>query len=104
MSNYFMKESARRGAFLQTVRPLFSQWVTTMEATSTGATASTRPDTTISVNETIMVFTEIKSGKTNGDAYMQASRGYEIATEALTKGNPNWLAHGAPTLLCCLDG
>ena len=103
MGNYFMKESARRGAFLQTVKPLFSRWVTTVETTSEGATASTRPDTTISVNGTIMVFIEIKSGKNNGDAYMQASRGYEIATEALPEGNPNWLAHGAPTFLCCLD-
>jgi len=104
MSNYFTGESDRRDAFLQAVKPLFSLWVTTKEATSEGATVSTRTDTTISINGTIMVFIEIKSGKNNGDAYMQASRGYEIATEELTKGNPNWLAHGAPTFICCLDG
>jgi hypothetical protein len=104
MGNYFIDEFARRDVFLQTVKPLFSRWVTTTEATTEGATASARIDLTISINETIMVLTEIKNGKQNGDAYMQASRGYEMATEALVEGNPNWLAHGAPTFLCCLDG
>jgi len=36
-----------------------------------------------------------KSGNNSGDAYMQASRGYEIATEELGEGNPNWLAMGS---------
>ena len=105
MGNYFVKESVRRRAFLETIQPLFSRWVMTMEATSEseseGATPSTQTDTIISINGTTIVLTGIKSGKKNGDAYMQASRAYEIATEEAT---PNWLARGAPAFICCLDG
>jgi hypothetical protein len=104
MGDHFTNEPARRNAFLQTIKPLFSRWMTAKEETSEGATPSTRIDTTISINGTIMVLTEIKNGKSNGDAYMQASRGYEIVTEALKEVNPNWLARGAPTFICCLDG
>jgi hypothetical protein len=104
MANYFIDEPARTHVFLQAINPLFSRWATTAEATSEEATASTRTDVTISIHGTIMVLAEIKNGKKNGDAYMQASRGYEIVTEALRKGNPDWLAHGAPAFICRLDG
>ena len=35
---------------------------------------------------------------------MQASRGYEVTTEALTENNPRFLARGAPTFISCLNG
>jgi diphthamide biosynthesis methyltransferase len=58
---------------------------------------------TISVNGITMVLIEIKNRK-KGDAYMQASRGYEVITEALTENKPNFVARGAPTFISCLNG
>jgi hypothetical protein len=104
MGDYFEDESARRNEFVKAIKPLFSRWITTTEVTAQGTTASTRTDATISEKETIMVLTEIKNGKSSGDPYMQACRGYEINTEALREKNPNFLARGAPTFICCLNG
>ena len=95
MVNNFDDEVARRGAFLRSIRPLFGQWTMPKGATWT--------DTTISVNETVMMLTEVKNGK-NGDAYMQACRRYEIITESLTEKNPIFLSCGAPAFIACLNG
>jgi hypothetical protein len=103
MGDYFDDEGARRHAFLQAIKPLFSQWTTTKGAALKGAATSTRTDATISTNGTTMVLIEIKNGK-NGDAYMQACRGYEITTQELTEKNPNFVACGAPTFILCLSG
>ena len=103
MGNYFDGEKARRDSFLQTIHPLFSRWITTKVATSQGVKASTRTDATISVDGITMALTEIKNGK-KGDAYMQASRGYEVVTEELAKTNSNFLARGAPMFISCLNG
>ncbi|PVF92683.1 hypothetical protein CPB86DRAFT_716993 [Serendipita vermifera] len=46
---------------------------------------------------------EIKNGKSGGDTYMQASRRYEMNTEALREGDPEFLACGAPAFICCLN-
>ena len=103
MGNHFDDEVARRGAFLQALSLLFGQWTMAKEVTAQGTTASTRTGTTISVNEIVMVLIEVKNGK-NGDAYMQASRGYELTTESLTEKNPTFLSRGAPTFIACLNG
>jgi len=100
MANHFDNEGARRSAFLQTTKPLFSQWSTD---TPQGETASARIDTTISVDGSTVLLIEIKKGK-EGDAYMQACRAYETTTEALKETNSNLLARGAPTLIACLNG
>ena len=65
--------------------------------------AYTQNDMTISVNGTIMLLIEMINGKTGGEVYMQACRGYKIATEALVEKNTNLLACGAPTFLLCLN-
>ena len=98
MGNHFDDEVARRDAFLQAIRPLFEQWTIEEEVTSKGVTAST-----VSLNEIAMMLIQVKNGK-NGDAYMQASRRYEIATESLTEKNPIYLSRGAPTFIACLNG
>ena len=103
MANPFDDEVARTGAFLRALQPLFGRWTMAKQVTSQEATASTRTDTTISVNGTTMVLTEVKNGK-NGDAYMQASRRYEITTESLKEKNPIFLSRGAPTFIACLNG
>ena len=103
MGDYFDDEGVRRHAFLQAIKPLFSEWITTKEATSKGAATSTRADVTISINGTAMVLIEIKNGK-NGDAYMQACREYEITTQELTEKNPNVVTCSAPTFILCLSG
>jgi hypothetical protein len=69
MGDYFVNELARRDAFLQTVEPLFSRWVTAPEAMSEEATEqeasldeaieSTRTCMTIPINETVMVLTSV---------------------------------------------
>ena len=103
MGNHFDDEVTRRGAFLRAIRPLFWQWTMPNEVTSQGATASTWIDTTISVNGTAMMLTEVKNGK-NGDAYMQGCRAYEVITETLTETNSIFLSRGAPTFIACLNG
>ena len=103
MGDCFDDEGARSHAFLQAIEPLFSQWITTQEAKSKGAATFTRADVTISINGTTLVLIEIKNGK-NGDAYMQACRGYEMTTQELTEKNPNFVACGAPTFILCLNG
>jgi len=103
MGTYFEHENARRDAFLRTIHPLFSRWITTEEVASQGVKVSTRTDVTLSVNGITMALTEIKNGK-KGDAYMQANRGYEVITKALAEKNPKFLARGAPTFISCLNG
>lgn len=103
MGDYFRSEDARRTAFLRIIEPLFSEWNTAKEVTLHGDMASRRTDATISVKGITMVLIEIKGG-TKGNAYMQASRGYEVTTEELTKKNPRFLARGAPTFIACLTG
>ncbi|PVF96185.1 hypothetical protein CPB86DRAFT_816556 [Serendipita vermifera] len=105
MGNYFDGESPRRTAFIQAIEPLFSRWMTINEATAQGIKASTRTDASILEKEkgVVMVLTEIKNGKVTGDAYMQASRGYEINTETLKEKHRDFLACGAPTFICCLE-
>ena len=104
MGDDFDDEDARRHAFLQATKPLFSQWITNKEAMSRGVAAYTRTDTTISVNGTTMALTELKNGKTGGEVYMQACRRYEITTEELAEKNPKFLERGAPTFILCLNG
>ena len=104
MANYFNTEDARRRAFLQATKPLFSQWITNEESISQVVAAYTRTNTTISVNGTTIVLIEMKNGKTNGEVYMQACRGYEITTEELEEKNPHFLKHGAPAFILCLNG
>jgi hypothetical protein len=104
MGNYFENEKTRRSAFSKAIKPLFSEWLAQKEVTAQGSTASTRTDSTISVYGITIVLTEIKNGKNGGDAYMQGSRGYEINTQELSEENPNFLACGAPTFICCLNG
>jgi hypothetical protein len=104
MGDYFVDEPTRTKKFIKIIKPLFSRWMTTTEVTSQGTTAPTRTGATISEKGTIMVLTEIKNGKSSGDPYMQACRGYEINTEALSKKKPNLSACGAPTFICCLNG
>lgn len=103
MGNHFNDEVARTGAFLRALQPLFGQWTMAKEVMSQESMASTRIDTTISVKGTTMVLIEVKNGK-NGDAYMQASRRYEVTTESLTEQNPIFLSRGAPTFIACLNG
>ena len=50
-----------------------------------------------------MVLIEIKNGK-EGDAYMQASRRYDLITEGFTKNHPNFVARGALPFISCLNG
>jgi hypothetical protein len=103
MPNYFETEDARTDAFLQATRPLFGQWKTAREVTWHGATALTRTDIIISVNGSPVLLMEVQNGK-EGDAYMQASRRYEIVTEASVKTNQDFLARGAPLFMACLNG
>jgi hypothetical protein len=98
MGDYFEDESTRRNAFIRAINPLFSRWMAAKETTSQGATA------TISEKGIIMVLIEVKNGKNDGDAYMQASRRYEINTEVLRDKHSDFLACGAPTFICCLNG
>ncbi len=102
MGDYFDDKIARRDAFLQAIDPLFSQWITTKEATSQGATGSMRTDVTISVNGIVLVLIEIKNERER-DAYMQASRGYEVITEASQEKFLRFLARGAPAFISCLN-
>jgi len=104
MGNHFDSERARRHSFLEATRSLFSQWTTVKESMSQGVAAYTRTDTAISVDGTSMVLIEMKNGKTGGEVYMQACRGYEITTEELVEKNPMFLEQGAPTFLLCLNG
>jgi hypothetical protein len=104
MGDYFDNEIIRRDAFLQAIEPLFSRWMTAKEVTSQGTAVSTRTDATISEKGITMVQTEIKNGKNSGDAYMQASRGYEVYTVTLQGKHPTFLSCGAPTFICCLNG
>ena len=105
MGNAFGNENDRRDAFFHAIRPLFSGWATAKGVSARGAIVSTRKDMTISSKGTSMVLIEIKNGK-DGDAYMQASRGYEVVTEELAKNKnkSNFVARGAPTFICCLSG
>ena len=82
-------------AFLQAIDPLFSQWITTKEATS-------RNDVTISVNGIVLVLIEIKNER-GRDEYMQASRAYEVITEAIPEKISRLLARGAPIFISCLN-
>jgi hypothetical protein len=100
MGDYFETEKDRKEAFLRAIRPLLSRWVMGI---SEGATAATGSDMTVSIQGVTMLLNEIKNTK-QGDPYMQASRGYEIATEALTKTHPNVSGRGAPAFLACLNG
>jgi hypothetical protein len=102
MGDYFVDEISRTNKFLRAIEPLFSRWMATKEITLQGTAASTRTD--ISERGTIMALTEIKNGKSGGDSYMQASRRYERNTEELREKNPDFLACGAPTFICCLNG
>ena len=102
MGDYFGNEIARRDAFLRAIRPLFTQWTTAMEVTPQGATAPTRTDVTISVNRIVLVIIEIKNER-GRDAYMQASRGYEVMTEAIPERHSGFLARGAPAFISCLN-
>jgi hypothetical protein len=104
MGDHFDSEPAQRSAFLETTRPLFSQWAIIKESMSQGVTAYTGADTTISVNGATMALIEIKNGKTGGKGYMQACRGYDINTEELVEENQTFLKQGAPTFLLCLSG
>jgi hypothetical protein len=89
MSDYFETEKDRKEAFLHAFRPLLSGWVM--------GTTSTRSDMTVSIKGITMLLNEKNAKK--GVPYMQASRGYEIATEALAETHPNVLARGTPTFL-----
>ena len=104
MGNHFDSEGARRRSFLEATEVLFSQWTTMKGSVSQGAVTYTRTDTTISVDGTTMALIEMKNGKTGGEVYMQACRGYEITTEELVEKNPTFLKQGAPTFLLCLNG
>jgi hypothetical protein len=106
MGNHFENEKTRRDAFFKAIAPLFSQWIVQAEKYVQGNTVSTRIDATISVDGIIMVHTEVKNGKNSGDPYMQGSRGYELNTQELSRSekNPKFLACGAPTFICCLNG
>ena len=90
------------------IRPLFSQWVAGKEVPAQGATVSTRTDMTISTKGTSMVLIEKNKNKNKngkeGDAYIQASRGYEVVTEGLAKNKSKFIARGASTYICCLSG
>ena len=90
MANYFNTKGARRHAFLQAAKPLLSQWIMNEGSMLQRVPAYTRTDTTIPVNGTTMVLMEIKNGKTGGEVYTQACRGYKIATEELVEKNTNF--------------
>ena len=92
----------RRDAFLQVINPRFSQWITTKEVTSRGATTFTRTDTTISVNGIVMLLIEAKNERVR-NTYMQASRAHEFIAEALTEKNSRFLTHGAPVFISYLN-
>ncbi|CAG8775653.1 3405_t:CDS:1, partial [Acaulospora colombiana] len=107
MRDHFKDENARRDKFVRVIQPLFSLWMPLHEVTAEGNTASMRTDATISAKVAKgvnMVLTEIKNGKNSGDPYMEASRRYEINTEALTEEHSDFLNCGAPTFICCLIG
>ncbi|CAG8692906.1 4756_t:CDS:2, partial [Acaulospora colombiana] len=101
MGDYFDEESTRKTTLFRTIKPLFARW---MAGNGIMSQETTETEGAILERGIPMVLTEIKNGKESGDAYMQASRRYEVHTEALREQDPDFLACGAPTFLCCLNG
>ncbi|KAG8908628.1 hypothetical protein FRB99_004916 [Tulasnella sp. 403] len=105
MGNRFESENERSAAFQECVQPYFTWESKERSVFTTSELCSDLVDVHLMEESVVTIIREDKIELGDGnDAYMQASRAYQLYVSSLQDGKSPLLEHGAPTFLLTIQG